>query len=105
MNLPLYCNSCNSSVIIKEQNASCKCKNNFYELSDGIYISANLAVTQEAVIRDRQAKGYLQHSKFPCQLNNFSKWINSLPIPKQGEIALDLGCGPEMSGYVRTEDW
>ena len=49
--------------------------------------------TAEARARDRQARGYLSHGKFPTQLYRMRQFIHSLPAPSELPV-LDLGCGP-----------
>lgn len=46
----------------------------------------------EMMARDRQAAGYLEHSKFPTQVARIRRFIRSLPRARLP--VLDLGCGP-----------
>ena len=45
----------------------------------------------EAIRRDQQAAGYLEHSKFPVQIDRLKRFIAT--VPRNG-LAYDLGCGP-----------
>ena len=44
--------------------------------------------------RDRQAEGYLAHSKFPTQIHRMRRFIASVSPPADGLPVLDLACGP-----------
>lgn len=50
--------------------------------------------TPEAKTRNRQASGYLEHSKFPTQVERVRQFLNKLPSFTKELPALDLGCGP-----------
>jgi len=92
---PLLCRKCNSELKGHYDRLCCSCEHNKYRQFDGVYVESDNRVENiEATIRDKQAKGYLQHSKFPTQISNFKRWLSTLPEPKKGDIALDLGCGP-----------
>lgn len=49
---------------------------------------------QEPLTRDRQAAGYLQHSKFSTQKESVRRFIDDLPMETKKHPVLDLGCGP-----------
>ena len=92
---PLFCRNCDTHVSIHGERAFCECKSVDYLLTNNIYSSTDVKPkTDESIVRDRQSKGYLSHSKFPTQIGSFKKWLEKLPPPKSGEVALDLGCGP-----------
>jgi len=44
--------------------------------------------------RDRQAAGYLAHSKFPTQIHRMERFVASVTPPRNDLPVLDLGCGP-----------
>ncbi len=46
----------------------------------------------EAVVRDRQAFGYLKHKKHSVHIDLITKFLAN--IPPGGGAVLDLGCGP-----------
>lgn len=53
-----------------------------------------LGAIAEAGARDRQARGYLQHSKFPIQIFRVQQFLDRVPASAKARPALDLGCGP-----------
>lgn len=82
----------------------CACGATALQLSDGIYLTPKLSalVEMERNVRDRQAANYLQHSKFPTQVDSFQAWLQQVlaqsaavrPASAARPVALDLGCGP-----------
>ena len=55
----------------------------------------------EMVARDRQASGYLQHSKFPTQIARMRRFI--ICLPRASRPVLDLGCGPGPTTEMLTQ--
>lgn len=78
---------------------------------DGIlmFTPDNNIQSGEVSARDRQASGYLQHSKFPTQKDSLTSFLQSVPESLKHKSVLDLGCGPgpstgmlDMLGFKRT---
>lgn len=57
----------------------------------------------EIEARDRQAKGYMAHSKFPTQVRRFEEFISILPDWLKTYPVLDLGCGPGPTTAMLTD--
>jgi SAM-dependent methyltransferase len=82
----------------------CACGATVLQRNDGLYLTPILSplVEMERSVRDRQAANYLQHSKFPTQVNSFRTWLQQVltrsaadrPLVSARPVALDLGCGP-----------
>ena len=53
-----------------------------------------LAGIAEIETRDHQARGYLQHAKFPTQIARLRRFLARIPKHARTYPALDLGCGP-----------
>lgn len=85
----IVCPECGSWLA--SANKSCKCGH--YSTWENIIFS-NMHGDPEMECRDKQASGYIGHSKFPTQIGSFLNWmryaINSCEHPK----VLELGCGP-----------
>lgn len=56
--------------------------------------SADLELIPEVTARDRQAAGYLQHSKFPTQIFRVQQFLASVPESAAEAPVFELGCGP-----------
>jgi SAM-dependent methyltransferase len=55
----------------------------------------------EMMVRDRQAGGYLEHVKFPAQIDRMQRFIKGLLRPSRP--VLDLGCGPGPTTQMLSE--
>jgi 2-polyprenyl-3-methyl-5-hydroxy-6-metoxy-1,4-benzoquinol methylase len=103
----LRCEQCDTAIDLVGDQVSCACGKCLYSKIDGIYVRANSAVDQqdEMCVRDKQARGYLAHAKFPTHISVFDRWITEVesrsnaacqgPLESNHtRVALDLGCGP-----------
>ena len=81
-------------VLAPPAGVTCECGSTRYTWVDGIFRRADLVLSSEAEVRDRQAAGYLKHAKFPTQIARFKEWLASLPEELQRYPVLDLGSGP-----------
>jgi 2-polyprenyl-3-methyl-5-hydroxy-6-metoxy-1,4-benzoquinol methylase len=66
-------------------------------IQDGIFIYTSdneILNKSELQTRDRQSGAYLQHGKFPTQIQRFKKFLDSIPASNKEFAVVDLGCGP-----------
>jgi len=90
----LRCGSCDGELDGTSAALQCRCGTCRIAADEhGIFVEARLATTasSEMQVRDREARGYLQHGKFPTQIASVEAWLQGVPA---GGLALDLGCGP-----------
>jgi SAM-dependent methyltransferase len=83
---------------------ACRCGACSLRNESGLYLSEGFdsIVDIERLVRDAQADTYLQHAKFPTQLDSFRTWLQSAAGGSDQRYqggdgnycALDLGCGP-----------
>jgi SAM-dependent methyltransferase len=74
----------------------CPC-GNVIAIRDGIVQytpDGTLDQMPEVGARDRQADGYLSHSKFPTQIARVEAFLRRRGERSRDELAYDLGCGP-----------
>lgn len=94
----LACRSCRGPLSHDPIAGVYTCTNSHrYTLNDGVLTYGDLGFIShipEKAIRDRQASGYLRHSKFPTQISRVEEFIDEYSGLAGGDIALDLGCGP-----------
>ena len=100
---PVLCSVCNEPVRFSDLRGLCHCNVCEYRCEQGVFFREleQSQRSEESIIRDTQAQGYLEHSKFPTQIANFKAWLEHLPKPTGTSIALDLGCGPGPYTRVR----
>lgn len=85
----ITCQECGSGLDLKY--GSCKCGH--YSIFENI-ISSNMRGDPEMVCRDKQAAGYVGHSKFPTQIGSFQNWMSyAIKLNEHAKI-LELGSGP-----------
>lgn len=72
------------------------CCNKTFNLEENqiIIFDNTLSSIPEVIVRNKQAKGYLIHAKFPTQISRMQRWISNIPKELLSGITLDLGCGP-----------
>lgn len=92
----LRCDSCGSTQPLEwtAEAGVCRCGRRV-PIVDGIVRytpQQTLAAIPEVDARDRQAAGYLAHSKFPTQLARFDRFLER-PHTVNGPV-YELGCGP-----------
>lgn len=101
------CHNCNNVINFDKSCAieNCSCGQNQYIYSDGIYENQKLKTkTNEMTVRDRQAKNYMKHAKFPTQNRYFSCWLKKITKNKKKATVLDLGCGPGPTTLMLLEN-
>jgi 2-polyprenyl-3-methyl-5-hydroxy-6-metoxy-1,4-benzoquinol methylase len=94
----LLCATCGAPMRldVARARASC-CHSNGHRLDRSILrYDPNLADSEkpEMRARDRQAHGYMMHSKFPTQIHRIRSFVAGLPEGARALPVLDLGCGP-----------
>ena len=90
----LACHECRSALApASDGGSTCRCGGTRFTRTDGIFCRADLQLSSEAEVRDRQAAGYLEHAKFPTQVARLKEWIAGVPPQLARYPALDLGSG------------
>ena len=93
----ILCPYCGKNCLFSIKNAFiASCCNAEFKIEENqiIIFDDTLFSKPEVYIRDKQAKSYLIHSKFPTQISRMKAWMSNIPRKLlQGSI-LDFGCGP-----------
>lgn len=95
----ILCEACGNPLASSSDASIVQCLNGHsYRLTKGVleYTPASsLAINKEAVVRDRQAQGYLSHKKVPVHSMRFREFLERVPSDHlKNKTVLDLGCGP-----------
>lgn len=85
----IVCPECGSGL--NPVDKSCECGH--YLMLDNM-ILANIHGDPEMECRDKQASGYIGHSKFPTQIASFRDWMRGAIDSNKSMAVLELGCGP-----------
>lgn len=93
----LTCSCCGHPLQFKEETRVCCTQEGGSVLDGGIVIhdpEIAQSAPAELAVRDRQAKTYLQHGKFPTQIERIRNFTERLTLEDRLRPVLDLGCGP-----------
>lgn len=99
---------CRLQDMPEDSHIRCSCGHDV-RLTDGIIHYSDeqrLNAIPEVAVRDRQAAGYLQHSKFPTQIDHVRSFLDALPASSRDKPVLELGCGPgPYTGLLLEAGW
>jgi SAM-dependent methyltransferase len=97
----IVCPSCGKPLRFEDGKRLCCGQPDGAALDNGIIRYRPDISTPEMIVRDSQAEGYLQHTKFPTQIRQMARFIRGLP--RSMRPVLDLGCGPGPTTRMLTD--
>ena len=102
----LLCPNCHDTLRFNGRTRLC-CADDGPFLDENILIYETPGVKEissEIAARDRQAKGYLLHAKFPIQIFRIENFIEAQKKESTSFPILDLGCGPGPTTALLTRN-